>query len=55
MLLSGHHFIHYARSLVIQLESELERLSPDAKELMQRVEGETAAIGSLAEPVGSKP
>jgi radical SAM superfamily enzyme YgiQ (UPF0313 family) len=55
MLLSGHHFIHYARNLVVQLESELERLRPDAKELMQRVEGETAAIGSLAEPVGSEP
>ena len=55
MLLSGHHFIHYARNVVVQLESELERLSPDAKELMQRVEGETAAIGSLADPVGSEP
>jgi radical SAM superfamily enzyme YgiQ (UPF0313 family) len=70
LLLSGHHFIHYARSLVIQLESELERLSSDAKELLpsvegdisgtkhkpvEQVEGEIAAIGSLAEPVGLEP
>jgi radical SAM superfamily enzyme YgiQ (UPF0313 family) len=67
MLLSGHHFIHYARNLVVQLESELDRLVPSAKELTQRegdilgteakvvvqVEGEIAAIGNVVEPVGS--
>jgi radical SAM superfamily enzyme YgiQ (UPF0313 family) len=57
MLLSGHHFIRYARNLVIQLESELDRLLPSAIENnVEKVEGgETVAIGNLAEPVGSEP
>ena len=34
MLISGHHFIHYARNLAVQLDSELDKsriqqVSPD--------------------------
>jgi len=48
MLLSGHHFIHYARNLVVQLESELDKFIPRADELVQRVEAGILGIENSA-------
>jgi radical SAM superfamily enzyme YgiQ (UPF0313 family) len=51
ILISGHHFIPYAKDLVQRVEDEILELENE----VEQVEGETAAIGSLAEPVGSEP
>jgi len=48
MLLSGHHFIHYARNLVVQLESELDKFIPRADELVQRVKAGILGIENSA-------
>jgi len=48
MLLSGHHFIHYARNLVVQLDCELDKFIPYSKELVERGEGEILGVESSA-------